>query len=218
MAYSVKAIFHTLQGEGHNAGRSAVFLRFSGCNLWSGRAEDRARATGSCGAWCDTDFAGTDGPGGGRFTTAGELADSVLACWQTATLAMASAAPFLVCTGGEPMLQLDRPLIDALHARGFEIAVETNGTLVVPDDVDWICVSPKAGSALVQQSGNELKFVFPQLILEPDRLVELRFEHFFLQPMDGPRCEENTRRAVEYCLKNPRWRLSLQLHKGLGLP
>lgn len=215
--YAVKELFHTLQGEGHNAGRSAVFLRFSGCNLWSGRPEDRGRATGSCGAWCDTDFFGTDGPGGGRFADAGELARSALACWRASTHATTNTKPFIVCTGGEPMLQLDRALIDALHASDFEIGVETNGTLAVPDEVDWICVSPKAGSVLVQRSGDELKLVFPQCSLDPDELAELRFRYFFLQPMDGERREENTRRAIEYCLKNPHWRLSLQLHKGLGL-
>ncbi|UJR79925.1 7-carboxy-7-deazaguanine synthase [Sandaracinus amylolyticus] len=215
MAYSVKEIFYTLQGEGARAGRPAVFCRFAGCNLWTGREQDRARAV--C-QFCDTDFVGIDGTGGGRFADADALAGAVASKWP------GGGAPYVVCTGGEPLLQLDVAAIDALHARGFEIAIETNGTLEVPPGVDWICVSPKAGAELVVREGNELKLVFPQEGLEPASLESLRFEHFYLQPMDdrtlvGPRAQRtSTKRAIEHCLAHPRWSLSLQTHKLLGIP
>ena len=213
MTYAVKELFHTLQGEGAQAGRSAVFLRFAGCNLWSGREEDRATAT--C-QFCDTDFVGTDGPGGGRFATAQELADAVSACWQDATGGAENA--YLVCTGGEPLLQLDGALIEALHRAGFEIAVETNGTIAVPDTIDWVCVSPKAGAPLVQTRGQELKLVYPQPLAPPEMFVALDFTHRFLQPMDGPNLAAYTAETVAYCQKHPAWRLSLQTHKLLGIP
>jgi 7-carboxy-7-deazaguanine synthase (Cx14CxxC type) len=213
MTYSVTEIFYTLQGEGAQAGRAAVFCRFSGCNLWSGREEDRATAT--C-RFCDTDFVGTDGPGGGRFTTAAALADAVAGAWRAPDTQ--GARPLVVCTGGEPLLQLDAGAIDALHARGFEVAIETNGTRPVPPGVDWVCVSPKAGAPLVVTSGDELKLVFPQEGAPPERFSQLAFRHFFLQPMDGPEATANTSRAVAYCLSHPRWRLSLQTHKLLGIP
>lgn len=209
MSYSVKAIFHTLQGEGCNAGRPAVFLRFAGCNLWSGREADRSRAV--C-RFCDTDFVGTDGPGGGRFASAAKLADAVAGRWP------ASTPGLVVCTGGEPLLQLDEAAIDALHRRRFEVAVETNGTIPAPNGIDWLCVSPKAGSRLVQRSGDELKLVFPQPGIEPAEFESLDFRHFLLQPMDGPQRAENTRAAIDYCLAHPRWRLGLQSHKILGMP
>ena len=212
MSYSVKEIYYTLQGEGAQTGRAAVFLRFAGCNLWSGREEDRSSAICS---FCDTDFVGTDGPGGGKFRSAEKLADSVARAWP---LDSAGARPLVVCTGGEPLLQLDEPLMNALHSRGFEVAVETNGTRIPPDGLDWVCVSPKAGADLVLKTGDELKLVFPQEGAEPPRFEGLEFEHFFLQPMDGPDREVNTRLAAEYCLRNPRWRLSLQTHKLVGLP
>jgi 7-carboxy-7-deazaguanine synthase (Cx14CxxC type) len=209
--YAVKEIYYTLQGEGAHTGRPAVLLRFAGCNLWTGREADRATAT--C-TFCDTDFVGTDGPGGGRFETARALAAAVTRAWG------ADDGKFVVCTGGEPLLQLDEPLIAALHEAGFEIAIETNGTIRAPAGIDWICVSPKAGADLVQQSGDELKLVFPQAGLSPESVEALEFRHFFLQPMDGPPPERdrNTERAVRYCLAHPRWRLSLQTHKLLGLP
>jgi 7-carboxy-7-deazaguanine synthase len=207
--YAVKEIFYTLQGEGANAGRPAVFCRFAGCNLWTGREEDRSKAT--C-QFCDTDFVGVTGDGGGRFATAGELAH---ACRDAAE---GSGCDFVVLTGGEPMLQVDDELIQALHARAFTIAIETNGTLPVPRAIDWICVSPKAGADLKQRSGDELKLVFPQAGLEPEALLELAFAHRYLQPMDGPNAAENTQRAVAYCRANPDWRLSLQTHKLLGIP
>ncbi len=209
MTYRVKEIFFTLQGEGCNAGRPAVFCRFSGCNLWTGREEHRASAV--C-RFCDTDFVGTDGPGGGQFATATTLADAVAAAWP------GGGEPFVVCTGGEPLLQLDGPLIDALHARGFCVAVETNGTLPAPPGLDWVCVSPKAGAELVLRAGDELKLVFPQDGLPPSAVEGLDFDHFLLQPMDGADREESTRQAVAYCLAHPRWRLSLQTHKYLGIP
>jgi len=209
MTYAVKEIFYTLQGEGINAGRPAVFCRFAGCNLWSGLEKDRA--TAEC-TFCDTDFVGTDGEGGGKFETAAALADEVLAHWPTD-----KPNPFIVCTGGEPMLQLDQALIDAFHAKGFEIAVETNGTLNPPDGLDWICMSPKAGTTLALTSGQELKFVFPQSGAEPTDFENLEFQHFLLQPLDGPDRERNTGLAVEYCLKHPQWRLSVQTHKSLGI-
>jgi 7-carboxy-7-deazaguanine synthase (Cx14CxxC type) len=213
MAYAVKELFYTLQGEGANAGRPAVFLRFAGCNLWSGREEDRAEAV--C-RFCDTEFVGTDGPGGGRFPTAEALAEAVSRAWPRSSAELARR--LVVCTGGEPLLQLDEPAIEALHQRGFEVAVETNGTIAAPPGLDWICVSPKAEAPLVQTSGNELKLVFPQEGAEPERYRGLRFQHFFLQPMDGPDRAGNTARAVQYCLSHPEWRLSLQTHKMLGIP
>ena len=212
MAYSVKEIFYTLQGEGANAGRAAVFCRFAGCNLWSGRETDRASAV--C-QFCDTDFVGT-GPDGGRFADARSLAAAVAACWPRDH--DERAHPLVVCTGGEPLLQLDPAAIAALHGKGFEVAVETNGTIAAPAGLDWICVSPKAEAELIQRSGNELKLVFPQAGAEPERFRSLDFQHFFLQPMDGPDQRANTERAVRYCLEHPEWRLSLQTHKMLGIP
>jgi 7-carboxy-7-deazaguanine synthase (Cx14CxxC type) len=209
--YSVKEIFYTLQGEGANAGTPAVFLRFAGCNLWSGREQDRATAV--C-RFCDTDFTGTDGPGGGKFRTAAALAQAVVAKWPKRM----KARRFVVCTGGEPLLQLDRALTAALHARGFRIAIETNGTLAPPQGVDWVCVSPKARAPLRVTRGDELKLVYPQHGAEPERYEALAFEHFFLQPMDGPRRVKNTQLAVDYCRQRPRWRLSLQIHKLIGIP
>jgi 7-carboxy-7-deazaguanine synthase len=213
MSYAVKEIFYTLQGEGANAGRPAVFCRFAGCNLWSGREADRADAT--C-QFCDTDFVGTDGPGGGKFTSAEALADAVAAAWPAST--DPRARPLVVCTGGEPLLQLDPPLIAALHQRGFELAVETNGTIAPPEGIDWLCLSPKADAELVVTAGDELKLVYPQERGEPARFRQLGFRHFFLQPMDGPELARNTRLALEYCLAHPEWRLSLQTHKILGIP
>jgi len=210
-AYTVKEIFYTLQGEGANAGRAAVFLRFSGCNLWSGREEDRETAT--C-TFCDTDFVGT-GPDGGKFADAEVLARAVVARWPWKQ--MRGARPLVVCTGGEPLLQLDDVLIAALHDAGFEIAIETNGTQEAPRGIDWICVSPKADAPLALTAGNELKLVFPQSTAMPERFEQLNFRYFFLQPMDGPEREQNTELAVEYCLAHPRWRLSMQTHKLLGL-
>jgi 7-carboxy-7-deazaguanine synthase (Cx14CxxC type) len=209
--YAVKEIFYTLQGEGINAGRPAVFLRFAGCNLWSGREEDRQGAV--C-RFCDTQFVGTDGQGGGKFADARALAQRVAAEWPSGL----GAGKFVVCTGGEPLLQLDEPLIAALHAEGLSIAIETNGTLAVPPGVDWICVSPKADADLVVARGNELKLVFPQDGAEPERFEGLAFNHFLLQPMDGPDCARNTALAVAYCKARPRWRLSLQTHKLIGIP
>jgi 7-carboxy-7-deazaguanine synthase len=211
MPYAVKEIFYTLQGEGAQTGRSAVFCRFAGCNLWSGREQDRASAI--C-KFCDTDFADTNGPGGGKFPHADDLAAAVEGKW----LIAGSDRKFVVCTGGEPLLQLDPPLINALHARGFEIAVETNGTCVAPHGLDWVCVSPKAGAELRQLSGDELKLVFPQPGAEPEKFEALAFRNFFLQPMDGPNRERNTQLALRYCMEHPRWRLSLQTHKLLGIP
>jgi 7-carboxy-7-deazaguanine synthase (Cx14CxxC type) len=216
MAYTVKEIFYTLQGEGANAGRPAVFCRFAGCNLWSGREADRAEAI--C-RFCDTEFVGTDGPGGGKFATADALADAVARTWAPAAPPpLRPSAPLVVCTGGEPLLQLDAPLLEALHARGFEVAVETNGTVQPPAGIDWVCLSPKADAELVLTAGDELKLVFPQERGAPERYRGLDFRHFFLQPMDGPELERNTRLAVEYCLAHPEWRLSLQTHKILGIP
>jgi 7-carboxy-7-deazaguanine synthase (Cx14CxxC type) len=213
MSYSVKEIFYTLQGEGAHAGRAAVFCRFAGCNLWSGREQDRATAV--C-RFCDTDFRSTDGEGGGLFGDPETLAGRIGATWSQH--AGAGGRPFVVLTGGEPLLQLDVALINALHAVGFEIAVETNGTRPVPDGIDWVCVSPKAGADLLQQNGSELKLVFPQPGLSPDDLEHLAFDHFFLQPMDGPHLQEHTRQAISYCQARPRWRLSIQTHKLLGFP
>jgi 7-carboxy-7-deazaguanine synthase len=211
MSYAVKEIFYTLQGEGAQAGRAAVFCRFAGCNLWSGREADRATAV--C-RFCDTEFVGVDGAGGGKFNSAEALAAAVAEKWP------GNAVPgrrFVVCTGGEPLLQMDSMLIEALHARGFEIAVETNGTIAAPAGLDWICVSPKAGAGLVQLCGDELKLVFPQVHFDPNEFLSLGFKHFFLQPMDGPRRIANTELAVAYCMDHPRWRLSLQTHKILGI-
>ncbi len=207
--YSVKEIYFTLQGEGANAGRAAVFLRFSGCNLWSGREQDRAQAV--C-TFCDTDFAGTDGEGGGKYD-AEHLARAVESVWQGG-----SERRFVVCTGGEPLLQLDQPLIKLLHACNFEIAVETNGTIAAPEGIDWLTVSPKAGAPLKQSAGSELKLVYPQEGAEPHLFENLRFDHFFIQPMDGPNLQRNTQMAIEFCKQNPKWRLSLQTHKLLGIP
>ncbi len=214
MTFSVKEIYYTLQGEGAHAGRSAVFLRFAGCNLWSGREEDRSTAV--C-RFCDTDFVGLDGPEGGRYLTETKLAAKVRETWEAGS-SSGLAAPFVVCTGGEPMLQITSELIDALHLAGFEIAVETNGTIDVPSSIDWICVSPKAGAELVQRHGDELKLVYPQKNCLPDQFEGLRFSTFSLQPMDGPDQARNTELAMRYCLSNPIWRLSLQLHKVLDIP
>ncbi|THD61229.1 7-carboxy-7-deazaguanine synthase [Phenylobacterium sp.] len=209
MSYAVKEIFLTLQGEGGQAGRPAVFCRFAGCNLWSGREQDRDSAV--C-TFCDTDFVGMDGPGGGRFANAEALAAAVEAAWQGG-----ADDRLVVLTGGEPLLQLDAPLIEALHGRGFSLALETNGTLPVPDGVDWICVSPKAQAPVAQTRGQELKLVYPQEGVDPARFEGLFFERFLLQPMDGPRRAENTQAAIAYCLAHPRWRLSVQTHKYLGI-
>lgn len=213
MTYAVKEIFHTLQGEGAQTGRAAVFCRFAGCNLWSGREEDRAAAT--C-RFCDTDFVGTDGEGGGKFSTPEALAAAVRACWDAH--AGPGGVPYVVCTGGEPLLQLDAPLIDALHGQGFEIAVETNGTQAAPPGIDWICVSPKAGAPLVQTSGAELKLVWPQDGIDLAALEGLDFARFYLQPMDGPDQAANTALCAALCQARPRWRLSLQTHKLIGIP
>ena len=212
MSYAVKEIFYTLQGEGAQTGRAAVFCRFTGCNLWTGREQDRASAI--C-KFCDTDFADTNGPGGGKFGSADALADAVAQTWPSDAL---QGKRFVVCTGGEPLLQLDVVLIAALHARGFEIAVETNGTIAAPAELDWICVSPKAGAELKQRTGDELKLVYPQTGAEPEKFADLAFRNFFLQPMDGSSRELNTTLALEYCLAHPQWRMSLQTHKLLGIP
>jgi 7-carboxy-7-deazaguanine synthase (Cx14CxxC type) len=211
MAYAVKEIYLTVQGEGAHVGRPAVFCRFAGCNLWSGRERDRASAV--C-RFCDTDFVGTDGPGGGSFETAPALAAAIAGQWPHHDRARA----WTVFTGGEPLLQLDAVVVEEVHRQGFKIAIETNGTRPAPAGVDWICVSPKAGVELVQRSGDELKLVFPQVLAEPRAYEDLAFDHFFLQPMDGPEREANTERAVRYCLDHPRWRLSLQTHKYIGIP
>jgi 7-carboxy-7-deazaguanine synthase len=213
MTYRVKEIYYTIQGEGSHAGRAAVFCRFTSCNLWTGRERDRGRAV--C-RFCDTDFVGTDGPGGGRFKNAEELAAAVAVRWNGHAHPLARR--FVVCTGGEPLLQLDRVAVDALHSAGFEIAVETNGTQEAPEGLDWICVSPKAGAQMRLTGGDELKLVYPQDGLSPDEFEGLRFSRLLLQPMDGPEREKNTRLAVEYCLSHPQWRLSLQTHKYLGIP
>jgi len=212
--YAVKEIFLTLQGEGAHAGRVAVFCRFAGCNLWSGREADRASAT--C-QFCDTDFVGTDGTLGGRYYSAGELADTIAAQWKGAQENRDKNNRYVVLTGGEPLLQVDATLIDALHAAGFEIGVETNGTMPAPDGIDWICVSPKAGAELVLRHGHELKLVYPQEQAAPETFESLAFERFSLQPLDGPDLVTNTARAIDYCLRHPQWRLSLQTHKTLGI-
>ena len=209
MSYAVKEIFKTLQGEGAHAGRASVFCRFAGCNLWSGRESDRASSV--C-TFCDTDFVGVDGTGGGRFAHAEALADAVAGEWGTS-----ADNRYVVLTGGEPLVQVDRALIDALHRRSFEIGVETNGTRLAPAGIDWICVSPKATATLVQTSGHELKLVYPQATAMPDRFEHLAFDHLFLQPMDSPEAAENLKAAIAYCTNNPRWRLSLQSHKIIGI-
>lgn len=214
MTYSIKEIFFTLQGEGAQTGRAAVFCRFTGCNLWSGHESDRATAI--C-QFCDTDFVGTDGLGGGRFSSAVDVARAVSARWPDVERSE-RVKPLVVCTGGEPLLQLDEALVHAFHQAGFEVAIETNGTRRAPQGVDWICVSPKAGAELVLGSGDELKLVFPQENALPEVYEHLDFRHFFLQPMDGAERERNTRLALEYCLAHPQWRLSLQTHKLLGIP
>jgi 7-carboxy-7-deazaguanine synthase (Cx14CxxC type) len=213
--YSVKEIFYTLQGEGAQAGRAAVFLRFAGCNLWSGREEDRAGAV--C-CFCDTDFVGVDGPGGGKFADANALAEAVAMKWPSHKAGEGHPKPYVVCTGGEPLLQLDAALIAVLHERGFEVAIETNGTLPAPPGIDWICVSPKGRAPLVQRTGHELKFVYPQEDADPTTFEGLAFRHFFIQPMDGPELEENVGKSVAFCMRHPRWRLSLQMHKLAGIP
>ncbi len=210
MTYSVKEIYLTIQGEGVQTGLPAVFLRFAGCNLWSGLERDRA--TAQC-KFCDTDFVGTDGPGGGKFQTPEDLARSAMAYWPEG-----KGQPWIICTGGEPLLQLDAKLVKALHAVGFKIAIETNGTIKAPDGIDWICVSPKANSEIVQISGHELKLVFPQKENHPEDFEHLDFENFSLQPLDDPRQSEHMKAAFEFCLKNPKWRLSVQTHKWLGVP
>jgi len=210
MSYSIKEMYYTLQGEGFHTGRAAVFIRFSGCNLWSGREEDRPTAI--C-RFCDTDFLGTDGPGGGAFETAAAIVQRAGKLWPKT----GDPNSFVVCTGGEPLLQLDRQLVDALHVAGFEIALESNGTILPPDDIDWTCVSPKAGAELAVKEGNELKFVFPQEGIDPQEYLYLEFEHFYLQPMAGPEVEANAKAALDYCLAHPEWKLSLQIHKILNI-
>lgn len=209
--YKIKEIFYTLQGEGAQSGRPAVFCRFSGCNLWSGREQDRHKAI--C-QFCDTDFWGTDGLNGGRYAGAQVLAEKIASLWPD----LSAGKPYVVCTGGEPLLQLDEPLVEALHALGFEVAVETNGTVEAPAGIDWICVSPKAGTELLIQAGHELKLVYPQAGAEPERYERLDFRHFYLQPMDGLDREHNTRLSLDYCLRHPKWKLSLQTHKILNIP
>jgi len=209
VTYLVKEIFYTLQGEGTHAGRPAVFCRFSYCNLWTGREQDRSRAVCS---FCDTDFVGTNGEGGGRYPTAEQLAEAVVRSWP------GGGRPFVVCTGGEPLLQLDGAAVQALHARGFEVAVETNGTRPAPEGIDWVCVSPKAGAPLVLTRGDELKFVFPQAGVEPETFARLDFRSFRIQPLDDADVVEHTADAVKYCLQHPQWSLSLQTHKHLGIP
>lgn len=206
--YSVKEIYYTLQGEGAHTGRPAVFLRFAGCNLWTGKEEDRKIAT--C-TFCDTDFVGTNGPNGGKYNSV-ELAKKVRSLWP------GGERPYVVCTGGEPLLQLDESLIDVLHGEGFEVGVETNGTQEQPEGLDWVCVSPKPNTEIKITSGNELKLVFPQSELPPEKVSHFVFEHYFLQPMDGPQKAQNTEKTVAYCLKNPKWKLSLQTHKLIGIP
>jgi 7-carboxy-7-deazaguanine synthase (Cx14CxxC type) len=224
MTYAIKEIFKTLQGEGAQAGRAAVFCRFAGCNLWSGRESDRAGAVCN---FCDTDFVGTDGVGGGKFATAAQLAERLAAEWDGNPRDGVAAAGvpradrsqrYVVFTGGEPLLQIDRELLDAVHAEGFTIAIETNGTIAAPEGIDWICVSPKGTAPLIQRSGHELKLVYPQLQAMPEAFAGLDFQNFFLQPMDGPARVANTQRAVQYCMDHPQWRLSLQTHKYIGIP
>lgn len=211
MVYTVKEMFYTLQGEGANAGRPAVFCRFAGCNLWTGLERDRAKAV--C-QFCDTDFVGTDGEGGGKFKTADDLATAVKALWPFG----AGGVPLVVCTGGEPLLQLDDAAVKAFHEAGFEIAVESNGTVLPPEGIDWLCISPKIGSEMIVTKGEELKLVYPQAGGDPSQFVHLEFDHFFLQPMDSPTQAENTAAAVDYCKAHPKWRLSVQTHKFVGIP
>lgn len=211
MSYKVKEIYYTIQGEGFHTGRAAVFCRFSGCNLWSGHEKDRKDAVCD---FCDTDFVGTSGPGGGMFDSAEELVQSVKELWKS----VKSAKPYVVCTGGEPLLQMDELLINSFHDSGFEIAIETNGTLLPPPGIDWICVSPKAGADFVLKKGDELKIVYPQSGIDPENHANLDFDFFSLQPMDGPKLKENIDLTVQYCLKHPQWRMSLQTHKFLGIP
>jgi 7-carboxy-7-deazaguanine synthase (Cx14CxxC type) len=213
VSYHIKELYFTMQGEGARTGWEAVFCRFTGCNLWSGLEQDRATAT--C-TFCDTDFVGTDGPGGGVYSSAGDLAAAARGVWDAAETT--TACPYVVCTGGEPLLQMDEALVESFHARGFAVAVETNGTKSPPAGIDWICVSPKLGADLVLRRGQELKFVYPQNGGDPAALAGLAFENFSLQPMDGPQREQNTERAAEYCRENPRWKLSIQVHKYLGIP
>jgi 7-carboxy-7-deazaguanine synthase (Cx14CxxC type) len=214
MTYAVKEMFYTLQGEGAQAGRAAVFCRFTGCNLWTGREQDREKAV--C-TFCDTDFVGTDGQGGGKFASADALAEAIDAKWPKDEQGRRAGTPYVVCTGGEPLLQLDGPLITALKAHGFEIAVETNGTQPAPEGLDWICVSPKADAELVLKKGNELKLVYPQPLALPERFSDLAFDHFFLQPMDSVLQKQNTRGAIAYCMDHPQWKLSIQMHKVVGI-
>lgn len=209
MAYSIKECFYTLQGEGAHTGRAAVFLRFAGCNLWTGRESDRKNAICN---FCDTDFIGTNGQNGGKFESAKDLASHAKSLWQSST-----QNPYIVCTGGEPLLQLDAELIDALHDLGFEIAIESNGTIAALGSIDWVCISPKGTAKLAQTSGNELKLVYPQNDALPEKFEGLEFDNFFLQPMDNENYHENLRKSIEYCLKNPKWRLSLQTHKIIGI-
>lgn len=209
--YSIKETYFTIQGEGFHTGRSAVFVRFAGCNLWSGHEKDRAKAL--C-KFCDTDFVGIDGPGGGKFATASKLADHILSKWPKGT----NTEPFVVCTGGEPLLQIDSELVEALHDNKFEIAIETNGTIKPPQGIDWICVSPKAESDVLINKGDELKLVYPQEGAEPSKYEHLEFDYFSLQPMYSDQLEENTKKTIEYCNQHPLWRLSLQTHKFLGIP
>jgi 7-carboxy-7-deazaguanine synthase (Cx14CxxC type) len=211
MSYSIKETYYTLQGEGVNAGRPAVFCRFAGCNLWTGREEDRADAVCN---FCDTDFVGTDGPGGGQFQTPDDLAERIASLWPANGTGEKS---LVVCTGGEPLLQLDEAAVTAIHARGFEVAIETNGTRLPPQNVDWVCVSPKSDVPLVLRSGDELKLIYPQVNVDPAEFVTLDFTHFLLQPMDGAHQSDNIASAIRYCLEHPRWRLSLQTHKLVGL-
>jgi 7-carboxy-7-deazaguanine synthase len=213
MSYAVKEIYYTLQGEGYHSGKAAVFLRFSGCNLWNGLDTGRGTGAGGCSRWCDTDFVGTDGPGGGAYGTAAQLASTVANTWR----GKSGQRPFVVCTGGEPMLQLDEPLLAALHEHDFFVAVETNGTRPVPKGVDWICVSPKPGPTVVVREGDELKLVVPQEGIEPAAVEGWRFQHFFLQPLDDAQQDDHARWAVEYCLRHPQWRISTQAHKLLGI-
>jgi len=213
MSYAVKEIYYTLQGEGFHSGKAAVFLRFTGCNLWNGLEKDRGTGAGGCSAWCDTDFVGTDGPDGGVYETAALLAEIVANMWR----GNSGQRPFVVCTGGEPLLQLDEPLLEALHGKGFYVAVETNGTRPVPQGVDWVCVSPKPGPPVVVREGDELKLVVPQPGMDPAALEGWRFKHFFLQPLDDAQQDANTQWAVEYCLRHPKWRMSIQSHKVLGV-
>jgi len=214
MTYAVKEMFYTLQGEGAQAGRAAVFCRFAGCNLWTGREQDREKAVCS---FCDTDFVGTDGQGGGKFASADALAQAIDAKWPRDEQGCKTGTPYVVCTGGEPLLQLDSPLITALKVHGFEIAVETNGTQPAPEGLDWICVSPKADAEVVLTRGNELKLVYPQPLALPERFADLAFDHFFLQPMDSLLQKQNTKAAIAYCMAHPQWKLSIQMHKVVGI-